>query len=52
MTRASVLQAYDNRQEKQVIQGLTAGGILAYTINSRTEDTCLAHRKPQFSKSC
>ena len=25
-------QAYDNRQEKQAIQGLTGGAILAYTI--------------------
>ena len=31
--RASVLQAYDNRQEKQVIQGLTQTVLLAYTFN-------------------
>jgi hypothetical protein len=47
---SSVLEAYDNRQEKQVLQGLTAQGIRAYT-KPKKGGYSLAHRKPQFSKS-
>ena len=50
VTSISVLEAYDNRQEKQVIQGLTEVGILAYT-KPKKGGYSLAHRKPQFRKS-
>ena len=50
VTSISVLEAYDNRQEKQVIQGLTEVGIRAYT-KPKKGGYSLAYRKPQFSKS-